>query len=164
MGTIQPGQSALEARHRGYEAGIARYNQENGTNYTTEALQTFTDSAQSIAVQQAKYTAEADQNVGFAHADFGQQFTDQFIRDNGLQGKFSNGGFDLLPDVLSGIKSGEIQWAVGQAPFQQGWVTAALIHQKLENGYDPSDYIIGADLVTGANIDAVMEREQAVAQ
>ena len=164
MGIIQPGHSALEARHRGYRTGIDRYNQENGTTYTAEPLETSTDAAKSIAAQQAKYAAEADQIVGFAHADFGQQFTAQFIRDNGLQGKFSNGGFDLLPDVLTGIKDGTIQWAVGQAPFQQGWVTSALIHQKLEAGYDPSDYIIGADLVTSENIDAVMEREQAVAQ
>ena len=44
-------------------------------------------------------------------------------------------------------------------PFAQGWVTSALIHMKLENGYDASDYIIGADLVTGENVDAVIERE-----
>jgi ribose transport system substrate-binding protein len=159
MGIIQPGHSALEARHRGYEAGIARYNEENGTSYTTEALETSTDGAKSIAAQQAKYAAEGDQIVAFAHADFGHQFTAQFIRENGLQGKFANGGFDLLPDVLTAIKNGEAQWTVGQNPFAQGWVTSALIHMKLENGYDPSDYIIGADLVTAENVDAVIERE-----
>jgi len=163
MGIIQPGHSALEARHRGFRAGIERYNQENGTSFTAEPLQTSTDAAQSIAAQQAKYAAESDQIVGWAHADFGQQFTAQFIRDNGLQGKFSNGGFDLLPDVLTGIESGEIQWSIGQAPFQQGWVTSALIHQALENGYQPSDYIIGADLVTAENIAQVIERERAAA-
>jgi ribose transport system substrate-binding protein len=152
------------ARHRGYEAGIARYNEENGTSYTTEALETSTDGAKSIAAQQAKYAAEGDQIVGFAHADFGHQFTAQFIRENGLQGRFANGGFDLLPDVLTAIKNGEAQWTVGQNPFAQGWVTSSLIHMKLENGYDPSDYIIGADLVTAANIDAVIEREAQFAE
>ncbi|HKG29387.1 MAG TPA: substrate-binding domain-containing protein [Thermomicrobiales bacterium] len=159
MGIIQPGHSALEARHRGYEAGIARYNEENGTSYTTEALETSTDGAKSIAAQQAKYAAEGDQIVAFAHADYGHQFTAQFIRENGLQGKFANGGFDLLPDVLTAIQNGEAQWTVGQNPFAQGWVTSALIHMKLENGYDASDYIIGADLVTAENVDAVIERE-----
>lgn len=159
MGIIQPGHSALEARHRGYEVGIARYNEENGTTYTTEALETSTDGAKSIAAQQAKYAAEGDQIVAFAHADFGHQFTAQFIRENGLQGKFANGGFDLLPDVLRAIQNGEAQWTVGQNPFAQGWVTSALIHMKLENGYDPSDYIIGADLVTAENVEAVIERE-----
>lgn len=164
MGIIQPGHSALEARHRGFRTGIDRYNQENGTTYTAEPLETSTDAAKSIAAQQAKYAAEGDNIVGWAHGDFGQQFTAQFIRDNGLQGKFSNGGFDLLPDVLNGIKDGTIQWAIGQNPFAQGWVTSALIHMNLENGYNASDYIIGADLVTAENIDAVIERELAVAQ
>jgi len=164
MGIIQPGHSALEARHRGYEAGIARYNEENGTSYTTEALETSTDGAKSIAAQQAKFAAEGDQIVAFAHADFGHQFTAQFIRENGLQGRFANGGFDLLPDVLTAIKSGEAQWTVGQNPFAQGWVTSALIHMNLENGYEPSDHIIGADLVTTENIDAVMEREAQFAE
>ncbi len=164
MGIIQPGHSALEARHRGFRTGIERYNQENGTTFTAEPLQTFTDAAQSIAAQQAKYAAEADQIVGWAHGDFGQMFTAQFARDNGLVGKFSNGGFDLLPDVLTGIKNGEINWSIGQNPYAQGWVTASLIRMKLEIGYDPSDYIIGADMVTTENIDAVMERETRVAQ
>ena len=38
-------------------------------------------------------------------------------------------------------------------------MTSALIHMKLENGYDPSDHIIGADLITAENVDAVIERE-----
>jgi ribose transport system substrate-binding protein len=111
------------------------------------------------AGQHEKYAAEADQIVGWAHGDYGQQFTAQFARDNGLVGKFSNGGFDLLDAVLAGIKAGEINWAIGQNPYAQGWVTASLIHMKLENGYDPSDFLIEADLVTAENIDAVIPRE-----
>lgn len=164
MGIIQPGHSALEARHRGITNGVNRYNGENGTTYTTEPLQTSTDASQSIAAQQAKYAAESDQIVGWAHADFGQMFTAQFARDNGLVGKFSNGGFDLLDAVLTGIKANEIHWAIGQNPFAQGWVTASLIQMRLENGYEASDYKIGADLVTAENIDAVIEREAQFAE
>ncbi len=96
------------------------YNEENGTSYTTEALETSTDGAKSIAAQQAKCAAEGDQIVAFAHADFGHQFTAQFIRENGLQGKFANGGFDLVPGVLTAIENGEAQWTVGQNPVRAG--------------------------------------------
>ena len=159
MGIIQPGHSALEARHRGTTTGVNRYNQENGTTYTTEPLETSTDGPTSIARQQAKYSADGDEIVGWAHADFGHMFTAQFARDNGLQGKFSNGGFDLLDQVLEAIKSGDAQWSVSQNPYAQGWVTSALIHSQLEVGSPPSDYIIGAELVDAANIDAIIERE-----
>ncbi|MDP9354640.1 MAG: substrate-binding domain-containing protein [Chloroflexota bacterium] len=159
MGTIQPGHSALEGRMAGTTEGVNEYNQKNGTKFTTESLETSTDGAKSIAAQQAKYAAEGDQIVGFAHADFGHQFTAQMIRENGLQGKLANGGFDLLEGVLQAIKAGEAQWSIGQNPYGQGWVTASLIHMQLEAGYPPFDYDTGSEVVDASNIDAVMERE-----
>ena len=159
MGTIQPGHSALEGRMAGTTEGVNEYNQQNGTNFTTESLETSTDGAKSIAAQQAKYAAEADQIGGFAHADYGHQFTAQLIRENGLQGKLANGGFDLLEGVLQAIKAGEAQWSIGQNPYAQGWVTASLIHMQLEAGYPPFDYDTGSEVVDASNIDAVMARE-----
>ncbi len=159
MGTIQPGHSALEARMVGTTNGVNRYNQENGTTFTTESLETSTDGPTSISRQQSKYAAEQDQIVGWAHADFGHAFTAQFARENGLVGKFSNGGFDLIQDVLTAIKAGEAHWAIGQNPYGQGWVTASLIHMALEGGYPPFDYDTGAELVDATNIDAVITRE-----
>ena len=164
MGTIQPGHSALEGRMAGTTEGVQQYNQEDGNNYTTEPLQTSTDGADSIARQQAKYAAEQDQIVGFAHADFGHQFTAQLIRENGLQGKVANGGFDLLPGVMEAIKANEAQWSIGQNPYGQGWVTASLIYMQLEAGYPPFDYDTGAEIIDASNIDMVMEREARFSQ
>lgn len=160
MGTIQPGHSALEARMKGTAMGVDQYNEANGTNYTTEKLQTSTDQAKAIAAIDAKYTAEGDKIVGFAHADFVHWFTAIWAKSRGLTGKFSNGGFDLVDGVLTAIKDGGANWTIGQNPYGQGWVTSALIEQKLDAGFDASDYDTGHELVDSSNIDAVMKREE----
>ena len=159
LGTIAPGHSALDARMEGARQGIAQYNQENGTNYTTEDLTTSTDPAAAISALSAKYAADGDKIVGFAHADYVQWHTATWIEQEGLQGKFANGGFDLLPGVLDAIKKGTAQWAIGQNPYAQGWVTSSLIHMATAHGYPPFDYDTGSEVVDSTNIDFVMERE-----
>ena len=70
-----------------------------------------------------------------------------------------NGGFDLVPGVLDAIENGLAQWSIAQNPFAQGWVTSALIHMAIENGYPPFSYDTGAAVVDASNIGAVVERE-----
>jgi len=159
LGTIAPGQSALDARMEGARQGIAQYNQEKGTTYTTEDLTTSTDPAEAIAKLDAKYAESGDKIVAFAHADFVHWHTATWIEQAGLQGKFANGGFDLVPGVLDAIKAGTAQWTLGQNPYAQGWVTSSLIHMAVEHGYPPFSYDTGAEIVDASNIDAVIPRE-----
>jgi ribose transport system substrate-binding protein len=159
LGTIAPGHSALDARMEGARQGIAQYNEANGTNYVTEDLTTSTDPAEAIAKLDAKYAEAGDTIVAFAHADFVHWHTATWIEQNSLQGKFANGGFDLVPGVTDAIKAGNAQWSIGQNPYAQGWVTASLIHMQVEHGYPPFSYDTGAEIVDASNIDAVIERE-----
>jgi ribose transport system substrate-binding protein len=159
LGTIAPGHSALEARMEGARQGIAQYNEENGTNYTTEDLATSTLAEEAIPILEAKYAESGDKIVGFAHADFVHWHTATWIEQAGLQGKFANGGFDLVPGVLDALKVGTAQWSIAQNPYAQGWVTSALIHMAVEHDYPAFDYDTGAEIVDASNIDAVIERE-----
>jgi len=159
LGTIAPGHSALDARMEGARQGIAQYNEKNGTNYTTEDLTTSTDPAEAIAKLDARWAAGGNDIVAFAHADFVHWFTATWIEQASLQGKFANGGFDLVPGVLDAIQNGQAQWSIAQNPYAQGWVTSALIHMAIENGYPPFSYDTGAEVVDASNIDAVVERE-----
>jgi ribose transport system substrate-binding protein len=159
LGTIQPGHSALDQRMEGARQGIAQYNSENGTNYTTEDLTTSTDQATAIGAIQAKATELGDKLVGFAHADYVHWFAGLFLEQNGQAGKIANGGFDLVPGVIDAIKSGSAQWSIGQNPYAQGWVTSALIHMKTSAGFEPFSYDTGAEIVDSSNIDAVAARE-----
>jgi ribose transport system substrate-binding protein len=159
LGTIAPGHSALDARMEGARQGIAAYNEENGTSYTTEDLTTSTDTAEAISKLSAKYAADGANIVGFAHADFVHWQTAVWIEQEGLQGKFANGGFDLVPGVLDALQKGTAQWSIAQNPYAQGWVTSALINMAIENGYPPFSYDTGAEVVDANNIAAVVERE-----
>lgn len=159
LGTIAPGHSALDARMEGARQGIAQYNQENGTNFTTEDLKTDTDQATAIAAIQAKATELGDKLVGMAHADYVHWFAGLFLEQAGLSGKIANGGFDLVPGVIDVIKNGSAQWSIGQNPYAQGFITSSLIHMKVAQGFEPFSYDTGAEVVDASNIEAVAARE-----
>ncbi len=74
-------------------------------------------------------------------------------------GQFAVGGYDLLDQTLENIKDGSVDFTIGQNPYAQGFMTAALIYQGLERGYPASDIDTGAEIVDASNIDAVIERE-----
>jgi ribose transport system substrate-binding protein len=164
LGTIAPGHSALDARMEGARQGIAAYNEENGTSFTTEDLTTSTDGPTAIAAIDAKYAQDGDDIVAFAHADFVHWHTATWIEQNGLEGRFANGGFDLVPGVLDAIAQGTAQWSVAQNPYAQGWVTSALINMAVEHGYPPFSYDTGAEVVDASNIEAVTAREAVFAE
>jgi ribose transport system substrate-binding protein len=164
LGTIQPGHSALDARMEGARQGIAQYNKDNGTNYTTEDLTTSTDQATAIGAIQAKATELGDKLVGFAHADYVHWFAGLYLEQAGLSGKIANGGFDLVPGVIDAIQKGSAQWSIGQNPYAQGWITSALIHMKTSAGFEPFSYDTGAEIVDSSNIEAVAAREAKFAQ
>lgn len=159
LGTIAPGHSALDARMEGARQGIAAYNEENGTNFVTTDLTTSTDSPTAYAALDAIYAEMGDEIVGFAHADYVHWHAGTWIEQNGLEGRFANGGFDLVPGVLDAIQVGTAQWSIAQNPYAQGWITASLIHMAVEHDYPAFDYDTGAEVVDATNIEAVVERE-----
>jgi len=160
MSNFMPGHFALETRNLGGTQGLQRYNAEHGTNFTTEALKTSTNEAEAIAIIEAKWAAEKDEIVGWLSSEFTHGFIGTWAKQNGLVGKFAVGGYDLLDQVLDGIKDGSVDFTIGQNPYAQGFLTAALIYQGLERGYPASDIDTGAEIVDSTNIDKVMEREK----
>ncbi|RME84874.1 MAG: ABC transporter substrate-binding protein [Caldilineae bacterium] len=159
MPIIAPGHFALETRNSAGAEGLQRYNEEFGTNFTTEALATTTNADEAIADFEAKWAADGDKIVGWLAADFTHTFVGRWAKKNNLVGKFAVGGYDLLDETLQNIKDGSVDFTIGQNPYGQGFLTAALIFQELERGYPASDIDTGAELIDASNIDAVMERE-----
>jgi ribose transport system substrate-binding protein len=159
MPIIAPGHFALETRNSAGTEGVEKYNAENGTTFTTEALAATTNEAEAIAKFEAKWAAEQDQIVGWLAADYTHTFVGNWAKENELVGQFAVGGYDLLDQTLVNIKDGSVDFSIGQNPYGQGFLTAALIFQGLERGYPASDINTGAELIDATNIDAVTERE-----
>lgn len=157
---IQPGHFALETRAKGTGVGIDEYNQQNGTSFTWEQLASSTNEVEASSRIAAKWAAEGDQIVGWASTDFTHGFVGNWAKQNGLVGKFSVGGFDLTPTVMTDIGDGSVDWTVAQNPYGQGWVTSALAYMQSQYKYPAFNYDTGAELVTKDNIAAILEREQ----
>jgi ribose transport system substrate-binding protein len=157
---IAPGHFALETRNSAGTEGVQKYNQEFGTNFTTEALATTTNETEAIARFEAKWAADKDKIVGWLASDFTHTFVGNLAKTKGLVGQFAVGGYDLLDQTLLNIKDGSVDFSIGQNPYAQGFLTSALIYQGLERGYPASDIDTGAELIDSTNIDKVTAREQ----
>jgi ribose transport system substrate-binding protein len=160
MQNIQPGHFALETRAKGTGMGIDEYNQQNGTGFTYEQLASSTNEVDAAARIAAKWAADGDQIVGWASTDFTHGFVGNWAKQNGLVGKFSVGGFDLTPTVMTNIGDGSVDWTIGQNPYAQGWVTSALAYMQAQYKYPAFNYDTGAELITKDNLPAILKREQ----
>jgi ribose transport system substrate-binding protein len=160
LGNFAPGNSALEERIIGMKQGIAQYNKQRGTSYTTDVLVTSSDQATAIGRIDAKWTKDKSKIVGWAMSEFTDQFVGIWAKSKGLVGKFSNGGFDYIQPVLLGIKNSSINWAVGQNPYAQGFIASALLNMQMTPGYPAFLYDTGAEVCDKTNIDRIMKREK----
>jgi ABC-type sugar transport system substrate-binding protein len=159
MSNFAPGHFALESRNLGGSQGVEKYNKEFGTTFTSEALATSSDEVEAIAKVEAKWAAESDQIVGWLSSEFTHGFIGAWAKKQGLTAKFAIGGYDLLDQVLVGIKDGSVDFTIGQNPYAQGFMTSALMYQGLEAGYPASDIDTGAEMVDITNIDKIIVRE-----
>jgi ribose transport system substrate-binding protein len=160
MQNIQPGHFALETRAKGTGVGIDEYNQQKGTHFTYEQLASSTNEVEAASRIAAKWAADGDQIVGWASTDFTHGFVGNWAKQNGLVGKFSVGGFDLTPIVMTNIGDGSVDWTIGQNPYAQGWITSALAYMQSQYKYPAFNYDTGAELITKENLPRIKEREQ----
>jgi simple sugar transport system substrate-binding protein len=153
--TCCPGHTALEERIRGTQAAI-----EENSAYTVEVLNGTDDPEQYLSNVEAKWQAESEEIVAFVGVDGYTENLGRFAEANNLGGQIALGGFDLLPTTLESIEAGNLQWAVGQDPYSQGFVPVMMAWNQLERGYPPRFYDTGAEVVNADNIDMVIDREQ----
>ncbi|MFI1092584.1 substrate-binding domain-containing protein [Streptomyces sp. NPDC020917] len=163
IGKIQAGNSALEQRGDGIRQAVSEYNDTHGTKFTTEVLIVGTDEAGAVSKIDGRYRRDPHSVAGWAGTAFECQFVATWAKSKNLVGKFANGGFDMTAPVLAGIKDGSIDYTIGQNPWAQGWVAAALLAQQIDPGYPSFTYDTGAEVVDSSNIAAVSAREAKVA-
>lgn len=162
-GNGAPGNSALEQRIEGTKQGVDAYNKANGTDFTAETFVSSFDANEAIGKISAKYTADGDKIVGWAMSAFDHQYVAEWAQQKNLVGKFAIGGFDLIKPVLDLIESGDIDFSLGQNPYAQGWIAAALLAMEIDPGYPAFTYDTGAEIVDASNIEDVQAREAAFA-
>ncbi len=158
---IVPGASNLEARAAATADGLKQYNSDNRTNFTLSKFGSDLNENNALQRIQAKWSADQSNIVGWASQDWGDWYIGDFMTQNNLKGKFANGGFDLLPGVMKYMKTGDIQWSLGQNPYAQGYMSCALGYMAVVHHYPASDFSTGPEVVEGPQVAVVAAREAA---
>ncbi|MFB6308259.1 MAG: substrate-binding domain-containing protein [Haloarculaceae archaeon] len=148
-----PGHPALENRIRGVRAFF-----ESRDRYEVmETLDIGLDIAEGTTKIQNRYSAEP-YHVLCGCGFWGPTAAASLIENEGLQGEFVTGGFDLVESILNGIENGKIDFTVGQDPYSQGFMPVILNWAYYNRGVMPKDYVTGAELVTQDNLEFGRQR------
>ena len=80
------------------------------------------------------------------------------MQEAGATQKFQLGTFDLSPDILAAIQSGEMNFAIDQQQYLQGYLPVVFMHQYHIHGLMPAgDVATGPGFVTAENAGQVIE-------
>jgi simple sugar transport system substrate-binding protein len=84
------------------------------------------------------------------------------LKQGGHLGKVKLGTFDLTPDVLAGIRDGEILFAIDQQQFLQGYLPIVLLTQRKNYGVLPAIGVLptGPGFVTKDSAEQVITLSQ----
>lgn len=157
IGNGNPGSTLIDALQISTEAGVAAYNQERNTRFTTES---FADSAfDDIATSIAKYSYHMVQKgddlvamVGLGGAS-GIAIWKTLRKNDIAPGKqIAAGSTDIFPDQQTGIEEGYLQWGIDQDFLVMGFLSAATAWLQLEHGYPAWQMGSPGQVITRANV------------
>ncbi|MCO7247314.1 sugar ABC transporter substrate-binding protein [Halomonas sp. Mc5H-6] len=82
----------------------------------------------------------------------------QAMREQGATDMFTLGTFDLSPDILEALDAGELDFAIDQQQYMQGYLPVIFLDQFVKNGLLPAgDVPTGPGFVTQDNAAQVIE-------
>lgn len=151
-----PGHPALENRIRGVRDSFKG----RGDVTVLDTLDISTDIAKGTNRIQDKYNAE-EFNVLCGCGFWGPTGASKLVQNEGLEGNFVAGGFDLVESVISGIQDGTINFTIGQDPYSQGYMPVMLSYAYMDRGVMPKDYVTGAEVIDEENIEFAAKRSGA---
>lgn len=82
----------------------------------------------------------------------------QAMREQGATDMFTLGTFDLSPGILDALNAGDLDFAIDQQPYLQGYLPVIFLDQYVKNGLLPAgDVLTGPGFVTQENAAQVIE-------
>jgi len=153
VGISDPGHSALSARAQGIEMAI----KQNSQLTVTSKINYGGNSSKGISAVEDFITANPDVKA-IVGVDAFSWFIGRAIENQGKSGEIVGGGIDIIQRILEEMQKGNMQVAVGQDAYSQGYVPTNTSWAYMTRGIPPKDYITGAELVTPENVDQVMTR------
>lgn len=160
LGNGNPGATSIDARQNGSEAGIKKYNEANGTNFSFEAFPdgSFGELTESIQKWTAKFGEKGDTLVA-AIGTGNPTPIYQAMQEQGMKpGSIAVGSTDIPPAHQQAIADGWVQWGIDQQFYLMGFLGAAAAYGKVEGQYPYPTIKTGGELITADNLKSVGAR------
>jgi simple sugar transport system substrate-binding protein len=154
----EPGVATLRERCRGFAAGLAKSG--GSARVVTIDLQ-----QRAAAVRRISAAVSANRVDGvLALGPGGAAPTLEVLRATRRLGKIPFGTFDLAPEVLRAVKAGQMEFAIDQQPFLQGYLPIVLLTQYELYGVLPARGSVvptGPSFVTAREVARVVRLSEA---
>jgi simple sugar transport system substrate-binding protein len=145
-----PGSLNLQSRAN----GIADVIKKSGKPITVDNVASAATLAQAVAAVKAYYAGHPSVDGMLCVDTLTMVGIIEVMQEHNLKGKIVTGSFDTIPQVVSGITSGYVDFTIYQQPYLQGFLPIMeLFLYKLSGGLNiPSSVETGLSLITKSNI------------
>jgi ribose transport system substrate-binding protein len=146
----------LNERQAGFRRAAAE------TNVKIVAFEDFqADFATGVNKTEALLETYPDLNAIFGVSAYGAPVAATVLKEQGKAGKVIVGGFDDLPETITGIKDGSVQYCLVQKAYKMGWLSVENLLDLMNNKKIPPVIDTGLIIVTKANVDSYMDQVKA---
>lgn len=149
----------LNARQDGFRAAAAK------TNVDIVAFEDFqADLAIGVNTTEALLEAYPDLDAIFGVSAYGPVAPATVVKEQGIAGSIIIGGFDDLPETITGIKDGSINFCLVQKAYKMGWISIEQLLDLKAGKTIPETTDTGVIIVTKDNVDTYMAEVKAEVQ
>jgi ribose transport system substrate-binding protein len=146
----------LNERQAGFRRAAAE------TNVKIVAFEDFeADFATGVNKTEALLGTYPDLNAIFGVSAYGAPVAATVLKEQGKAGKIIVGGFDDLPETITGIKDGSVQYCLVQKAYKMGWLSVENLLALKKKKKVPPVIDTGLIIVTKDNVDSYMDQVKA---
>ena len=151
VGISQPGSLNVQPRLDGLKAALKAL----APNVTIDTVDTGAAQADELSAIESAYQGKKSTAKGVYAVDAGSTASiAQMISKYGISGQVHAGGFDLLADTITGVKSGALDFTIDQSPYLQGFLPVIYLYLYRLTGtlVFPPATDTGLTFVTSSNV------------
>jgi len=149
----------LNQRQDGFRKAAAK------TDVEIVAFEDFqADLAMGVNKTEALLEAYPDLDAIFGVSAYGPVAPATVLKEQGRIGDIIVGGFDDLPETITGIKEGSVQFCLVQKAYKMGWISVEKLNDLRAGKSVPDVIDTGIIIVTKDNVDSYMAQVKAEVQ
>jgi simple sugar transport system substrate-binding protein len=125
--------------------------------FSYDVVATTKDLVQAATLVGSWYQANQDAVAMLAVEEVSGIAITQLLERENLGDKIVAGGFDLVPELLEGIKTGTFDYTIDQQLYMQGFYSVMQLYHAVKYGLVPASMDSGMAIIDASGIDAVID-------